>query len=174
MDCAAFWRWLRRQCVTDATANYEWLLGRMRESWSADITEFGRELSIIGLGGVVFCSLDQAESNAIVAEAIDRGVNYFDVAPSYGSNQETEIKLGGAMSGKRDGVFLACKTGERTKTAHVWNWNARCATSKPITFDLYQLHAITGVRKWKQHWESACDGNDSASPGRRQNPAYRI
>ena len=44
--------------------------------------------------------------------AIDAGVNYFDVAPSYG---DAELKLGPALEPFRKDVFLACKTTERTR-----------------------------------------------------------
>lgn len=107
----------------------------------------GRELSIIGLGGVVLVSQNQNESDAIVAEAIDHGVNYFDVAPSYGTDQETEIKLGGALRGKRDGVFLACKTGERTRDGARMELERSLRHLQTDRVDLYQLHAITSVEE---------------------------
>ncbi|MEM3431635.1 MAG: aldo/keto reductase, partial [Candidatus Micrarchaeia archaeon] len=69
------------------------------------------KLSILGMGGVVVMNLEQSKANSIVADAIDKGVNYFDVVPSYG---DAEIKLGNALKGKRDKVFLACKTDGRT------------------------------------------------------------
>jgi len=65
----------------------------------------GEKLSIIGFGGILVMSEEQSKANSLVAEAIDRGVNYFDVAPSYGDAEE---KLGPALVGKRDKVFLAC------------------------------------------------------------------
>ena len=52
------------------------------------------------------------EASALVKLAIDSGINYFDVAPSYG---DAEIKLGPALEPYRKNVFLACKTGKRTK-----------------------------------------------------------
>ena len=65
-----------------------------------------------------------------VAEAVDRGINYFDVAPSYGN---AEDMLGPALEPHRKGVFLACKTQGRTKEAataeleselNIYNWAA--------------------------------------------------
>jgi hypothetical protein len=41
----------------------------------------GEHLSMIGFGGIVVMNEDTAHSNNNVAEAVDRGVNYFDVAP---------------------------------------------------------------------------------------------
>ena len=51
-----------------------------------------------------------AESQRLVARAIDAGINYFDVAPSYGNAEE---RLGPALEPYRQHVFLACKTAKR-------------------------------------------------------------
>ena len=48
----------------------------------------GEQLSIIAFGGIVVMNETTGESKDIVAEAVDRGINYFDVAPSYGNAQE--------------------------------------------------------------------------------------
>jgi aryl-alcohol dehydrogenase-like predicted oxidoreductase len=100
-------------------------------------------LSLIGLGGVVFVGLTQIESNNIVAESVDGGVNYFDVAPSYGQGQETEIKLGEALKPYRDQSFLACKTGVRTKDGANAELERSLRYLQTDHVDLYQLHAIT-------------------------------
>ena len=54
----------------------------------------------------------EPQARNIVAEAIDRGVNYFDVAPSYGDAQQ---RLGPALAPYRNRAFLACKAEERTR-----------------------------------------------------------
>ena len=69
-------------------------------------------LSIIGFGAIVLMGMDQRGANRIVAEVVDKGINYFDVAPSYGGG-EAEIKLGPALEPHRKKVFLACKTMSR-------------------------------------------------------------
>ena len=73
----------------------------------------GINLSIIGFGGIVLMGHEQEHGNRLVAESVERGVNYYDVAPSYG-NGEAEIKLGPALEPYRKNCFLACKTAERT------------------------------------------------------------
>ena len=103
----------------------------------------GSELSIVGLGGVVLVGMSQAEADAIVGEAIDRGVNYFDVAPSYGQDQETERRLGPALKPHRDSVFLACKTGRRDREGAVSELRRSLDYLHTDHVDLYQLHAIT-------------------------------
>jgi aryl-alcohol dehydrogenase-like predicted oxidoreductase len=72
----------------------------------------GVHLSIIGMGGIVVMNSNPTESRNIVAEAVDRGINYFDVAPSYGDAQQL---LGPALAPYRAKSFLACKTGKRDK-----------------------------------------------------------
>jgi hypothetical protein len=64
----------------------------------------GEKLSIIGFGGIVVMDEAQGASANIVAEAVDRGINYFDVAPSYGNAQE---RLGPALAPYRKNCFLA-------------------------------------------------------------------
>src|SRR5450631_2921603 len=66
----------------------------------------GTKLSIIAFGGIVVCGLSQDEASQRVAAAYDRGVNYFDCAPSY-FDGEAEIKLGEALKPYRRKVFLA-------------------------------------------------------------------
>ena len=55
-------------------------------------------------------STDQAEADRIVAEAIERGVNFFDTANQYGDGQSERI-LGRAIAraDKRDEIVLATK-----------------------------------------------------------------
>jgi aryl-alcohol dehydrogenase-like predicted oxidoreductase len=107
----------------------------------------GRELSIVGLGGVVLVGMTQAEADAIVGEAIDRGVNYFDVAPSYGQDQETERRLGPALKPYRGNVFLACKTGCRDRDGAAHELRRSLEHLHTDHVDLYQLHAITTVEE---------------------------
>ncbi len=56
----------------------------------------GIELSVIGFGGIVVVGHEQPAADRIVVAAYDRGVNYYDVAPSYWDG-EAEIKLGNSF-----------------------------------------------------------------------------
>ncbi len=72
----------------------------------------GETLTIVGFGGIIVKDEEQPAANRLVAEAVkERGINYFDVAPSYGNAEE---RLGPALEPYRDSVFLACKTTDRT------------------------------------------------------------
>src|SRR5450755_432183 len=72
----------------------------------------GEQLSIIGFGGIVVMDEEPGAAANIVAEAVDRGINYFDVAPSYGNAQE---RLGSSLAPYRNKCFLACNTDGRLK-----------------------------------------------------------
>ena len=72
----------------------------------------GEQLSILAFGGIVVMNEETGAASNIVAEAVDRGINYFDVAPSYGNAQE---RLGPALAPYRENCFLACKTEGRMK-----------------------------------------------------------
>ncbi len=48
------------------------------------------------------------QTSAVVREAIERGVNYFDTAPDY-SETGSEMRIGEAIRGVRDEIFLATK-----------------------------------------------------------------
>lgn len=104
----------------------------------------GIQLSIIGMGGIVVMNAEQAHANRIVAEFVERGVNYFDVAPSYGNAEE---RLGPALEPHRRHVFLACKTTQRTRAGAAAELQHSLATLRTDYFDLYQLHAVTEVGK---------------------------
>lgn len=102
--------------------------------------ETGEKLSIIGFGGILVSGVEQATANNMVASAFERGINYFDVAPSYGNAEE---HLGPALKQYRDQCFLACKTLERDKAGAEKELHESLKKLKTDHFDLYQLHALT-------------------------------
>jgi aryl-alcohol dehydrogenase-like predicted oxidoreductase len=108
---------------------------------------FGRtdeKLSIVGFGGILVMNEDQPTANMMVREAIERGINYFDVAPSYGNAEE---RLGPALEPYRDSVFLACKTGERTREGAMAELHQSLQRLRTDHLDLYQLHAVTTLEE---------------------------
>ena len=102
----------------------------------------GEMLSIIGFGGIIVKDATAGEASAEVKLAIDSGVNYFDVAPSYG---DAEVKLGPGLEPYRKGVFLACKTGERKKEGARNELEKSLENLRTDHFDLYQHHAVTSL-----------------------------
>ena len=122
-----------------ATAAYGWAAPLPRRPYKAGI-----DLSIIALGGIVVCGLSQEEASRRVAEAYDRGVNYFDCAPSY-FDGEAEIKLGEALRPYRSKIFLAEKTTHRDAKGAREELERSLQRFHTDHVDLYQFHAISSM-----------------------------
>jgi len=105
----------------------------------------GVEISIIGFGGIVIVGQEQEQANKTVASAIERGINYFDVAPSYWDG-EAELKLGEALKPHRKNVFLACKTTVRDEKGARVELERSLDRLHTDHFDLYQFHAVGSMK----------------------------
>jgi aryl-alcohol dehydrogenase-like predicted oxidoreductase len=103
------------------------------------IDKLDYKLSKVAFGGVIVSNESQTDANNYVAEAIDAGINYFDVAPTY---SDAEERLGPALKGKRKDIFLACKTEDRTRKGSQALLEKSLKNLKTDYFDLYQLHAV--------------------------------
>ena len=104
----------------------------------------GEHLSIIAMGGIVVMDVSQTFANNIVAEAVDRGVNYVDIAPSYGNAQD---RMGPALKPYRNRVFLACKEIARDKAGAQKELDESLRQLQTDHFDLYQLHALAKIEE---------------------------
>jgi aryl-alcohol dehydrogenase-like predicted oxidoreductase len=82
----------------------------------------------------------QEASDKYVSWAIDRGVNYFDVAPIYGDAQE---KLGNSLKEYRKNIFLACKTTQRLRTQAEKDFEQSFELLQTDYFDIYQMHMLS-------------------------------
>ncbi|MDR1709888.1 MAG: aldo/keto reductase [Candidatus Accumulibacter sp.] len=82
----------------------------------------GIEVSVIGLGcwsfggGSYWGAQSQQDADAVVAAAIERGINFIDTAEVY-NDGESERALGRALKGRRSDVVLASKI----STSHAGN-----------------------------------------------------
>jgi aryl-alcohol dehydrogenase-like predicted oxidoreductase len=103
----------------------------------------GELLSMIGFGGIVVRDTSVQEAGSLVRLAIDAGINYFDVAPSYGN---AEIMLGPALEPYRKGIFLACKTQKRTRADARTELEQSLKNLRTDHIDLYQFHAVTTMK----------------------------
>ncbi|MDQ1433546.1 MAG: hypothetical protein QOF59_362 [Actinomycetota bacterium] len=109
----------------------------------------GVRLSVVGLGTWQFGSKDwgygadyaQNEAGAIVARALDLGVNVIDTAEIYGRNESERI-VGRAISNRRDDVFVATKLLPIMPLASVVERHGRASAQRLgiETIDLYQIH----------------------------------
>ncbi len=70
------------------------------------------QASVVGFGGIPIEGKNMNDAVAVVQRALEMGVNYIDTARIYA---DSEIKIGAAIKGKRDGLFIATKTMRRSK-----------------------------------------------------------
>jgi predicted aldo/keto reductase-like oxidoreductase len=102
----------------------------------------GFQVSVAGFSGFALVHGTQEEATAAVHGALDRGLNYYDVAPAYGDG-ECENKLGVALQGlDRGSYFLACKTKKRDAAGLREELERSLQRLKTDHFDVYQLHHL--------------------------------
>ena len=106
----------------------------------------GESLSVIGYGAIVFVDESPQFAHEAVARAVDAGVNYFDMGPAYGKG-EAEERGGPAIEPYRDRIFLAEKTGKRTKDEAAEELRQSLKRMRTDHFDLYQFHAVTTLEE---------------------------
>lgn len=108
----------------------------------------GFNISAVAYGGIVSAGHygqtimpgdGQANSDGYVSWAIDQGVNYFDVAPTYG---DAQLMLGNSLKPYRRNVYLACKTTERTRKEAEKRMKESMELLHTDYFDVYQMHAL--------------------------------
>ncbi|MBS10573.1 MAG: hypothetical protein CME19_03075 [Gemmatimonadetes bacterium] len=111
----------------------------------------GFQVSTLGLGTAFMAGLGQSGVNTCVADAIDRGINYFDTAADYGHDEEM---LGLALEGHRDKVFLATKVGgveepggHRNADVLMKQFERGLRRLRTDCVDLIQIHE-SDQRKW--------------------------
>jgi predicted aldo/keto reductase-like oxidoreductase len=99
----------------------------------------GERLSIIGFSGLTLARIDQERTNRLVAWAVERGCNLFEVAAAYG---DAEAKLGPALAPYRKDVFLSTKTYARDAAGAKDEFERSLKRLKTDHLDLYHLHCL--------------------------------
>lgn len=98
--------------------------------------------SVLIYGAASLGEVSQDVADASLAEALEAGINHFDVAASYG---EAELRMGPWVPGVRDQIFLATKTGERSADDAWRQVNESLEKLQTDHVDLIQLHAVTSM-----------------------------
>ncbi|MEJ7741414.1 MAG: aldo/keto reductase [Nocardioidaceae bacterium] len=99
----------------------------------------GHHSSVLIYGAAALGEVTQDVADQSVQEALDGGINHFDVAADYG---DAEVRLGPWMADIRDRIFLATKTGERGRDAAWAQINASLERLQTDRLDLLQLHSV--------------------------------
>ena len=105
-------------------------------------------LSVVGFGAIIFVNENKKFAQDSVSRAIDSGINYFDMGPGYGNGQAEELG-GPAIKPYRNKIFLAEKTGKRTKNEALTELKQSLVNMNTDYFDLYQFHAVKTLEEVK-------------------------
>jgi len=104
----------------------------------------GHMSSIVTLGCCSLGRIPQREADRIIDLALSHGINHFDVAPTYG---EAELRLRPWMKDHRDEIFLACKTGKRTKKEASEELVRSLERMGVDYINLYQFHGLDDLKQ---------------------------
>ncbi|MBN2134935.1 MAG: aldo/keto reductase [Acidobacteria bacterium] len=100
----------------------------------------GLKVHRIGFGGIPIQRLSMEESDRILHEAIDRGIDFFDTARAYTDSEE---KFGRVLPEYREKIIIATKTFSRDADKAFADVDISLKNMKTDYIDLYQLHNIS-------------------------------
>lgn len=104
----------------------------------------GLSLSVIGFSGLVARDSSPEAADRIVGESLEKGVNFFDAAASYGNSEEM---LAPILRPHRKDIILSSKTRERTREGAERDFSRSCEIYGTDYFDLYLVHGIQDVAR---------------------------
>jgi predicted aldo/keto reductase-like oxidoreductase len=102
----------------------------------------GLQVGRTGFGAIPIQRLSFEEAGAILRGAYEAGVNLFDTARGYSDSEE---KIGRALSGVRDKVILATKSGAPDRAGLLAHLETSLRNMKTDHVDILQLHNPTDL-----------------------------
>lgn len=103
------------------------------------IGRLGYEGSVVMFGAASLGGVTQLEADQSIAYALEHGVNHFDTAAGYG---DAELRMAPTISKVRKDIFLATKTGQRSKKEAKEEIYRSLKRMQVDSVDLLQLHAV--------------------------------
>ena len=140
----------RREFLTGVAAagGMSWAAGSRAEAGQQRVLpkrrlgRTGPNVTLMGLGGYTgmkeprSAKFDPVE---LADAAIDAGVRYFDTAPAY-NNGQSELNYGEVLAHRRNEVFLAAKTDQRTYDGAMRQFEGSLKRLQTDHVDLLQIH----------------------------------
>jgi len=99
----------------------------------------GLMVSRIGFGGIPIQRASEDDAVATVRRCLDLGINFIDTANAYTTS---EARIGKAISGRREDLVLATKTGLRDSKGVKEHLKLSLEHLGVESIDLYQLHQV--------------------------------
>ncbi|HIH03945.1 MAG TPA: aldo/keto reductase [Methanoregulaceae archaeon] len=98
----------------------------------------------VGLGGegVLRTTGREAGAMAVITEALDRGIRYFDSARAYADSELYHGMIWGERQTRRDGIFLTSKSASRSYAGAFADLTQTLARMRTDYLDLWQIHDL--------------------------------
>ena len=105
----------------------------------------GARVSVLAFGsGSRFLSYkDDDEAIGVLRKALDAGITYIDTADDYGKDHLSERRIGQAIKGRRDGLFLATKLSNRDGSESQRIVEESLKALQVDRLDLLHIHSLT-------------------------------
>ena len=107
----------------------------------------GLRVRTMGFGGIPIQRVSEEEAVAVVRRCHEHGLNYYDTARGYTNSEE---RIGKALEGVRDEVYLATKSHQRTAEGVFRELETSLRNLRTDYIDIYQLHNVTNADQWSQ------------------------
>jgi uncharacterized protein len=103
----------------------------------------GVQVSMLGFGGGSrFLSYSDDAAVAVLQKALDSGVNYIDTSDDYGKDHLSEQRIGKAIKGRRDQIFIATKLSNRDPQQSMRIVEASLKALQVDHLDLLHIHQL--------------------------------
>jgi predicted aldo/keto reductase-like oxidoreductase len=103
----------------------------------------GMMVSGLGFGGIPIQRVSEEDAIAVVHKCLELGINFLDTANGYTTSEE---RIGKAIKGKRDGIFLATKSLARTREDIEKHLKLSLERLSVDYIDLYQIHNVSDAK----------------------------
>ena len=97
----------------------------------------------LGFGGIPIQRLNDADAVAVVKKCLDLGITFFDTANGYSTSEE---RIGQAVKGQRPNIYIATKSGARTREEMEKHLALSLQRLGTDYIDLYQCHGISDFK----------------------------
>ena len=93
----------------------------------------------VGFGGIPIQRITQEDTNKVIDELVNQGVNFIDTARGYTVSEEY---IGNAIEGRRDKFYIATKSMSRNYEDMKKDIEISLKNLKTDYIDLYQIHNL--------------------------------
>ena len=100
-------------------------------------------VSRLGFGGIPIQRLKEDEAVALLKRVLELGITFLDTANGYSTSEE---RIGKAIQGKRNKVFIATKSGARNREDLEKNMALSFKRLATDYIDVYQFHGVNDIK----------------------------